>query len=152
METLDHSILVSGSISFTYHLIPRGKNHLNIAHIAFADGGNRTRAACAASECAIHYSIASRLCYQCNSSAFPLRCYHTDRRKRRNIIERLSGEKNMKIWRKERVEKQKQRSWNQFFAENEEKRKTSINIRLILIDAWFHNFTLTFKLTDLAQS
>ena len=60
METLDHSILVSGSISFTYHLIPRGKNHLNIAHIAFADGGNRTRAACAASKCAIHYSIASR--------------------------------------------------------------------------------------------
>ena len=53
METLDHSIFVSVSISFTYHLIPRGKNHLNIAHIAFADGGNQTGAACAASECAI---------------------------------------------------------------------------------------------------
>ena len=64
METLDHSILVSGSISFTYHLIPRGKNHLNIAHIAFADGGNLTRAACAASKCAIHYSIASRLSHR----------------------------------------------------------------------------------------
>ena len=32
MEMLDHSILVSGSFLLTYHLIPRGKNHLNIAH------------------------------------------------------------------------------------------------------------------------
>ena len=28
-------------------------------HIAFANGGNQTRSACAASECATHYSIAS---------------------------------------------------------------------------------------------
>ena len=32
-----------------------------ILYITFADGGNRTQAACVASECAIHYSIASRL-------------------------------------------------------------------------------------------
>ena len=35
--------------------------------MAFANGGSRTRAACAASECAIHYSIAfhqnSKSCY-----------------------------------------------------------------------------------------
>ena len=34
-----------------------------IAHMAFADGGNRSRAACTASEYASHYSIASRLNY-----------------------------------------------------------------------------------------
>ena len=41
-------------------LIPRGRRTIWILHIAFADGGNQTRAACAASECAIHYSIAFR--------------------------------------------------------------------------------------------
>ena len=60
METLEH---LSG-VWLHYFVLPpyteREKNHLNIANNAFADGGNRTRAACAASECAIHYSIASR--------------------------------------------------------------------------------------------
>ena len=40
-------------------LYREGKTIL-ILHIAFADGGNQTRAACTASECTIHYSIASR--------------------------------------------------------------------------------------------
>ena len=61
METLEH---LSG-VWLHYFVLPpyteREKNHLNIANNAFADGGNRTRAACTASECAIHYSIASRL-------------------------------------------------------------------------------------------
>ena len=61
METLEH---LSG-VWLHYFVLPpyteREKNHLNIANNAFADGGNRTRATCAASECAIHYSIASRL-------------------------------------------------------------------------------------------
>ena len=61
METLDHpNFSVWLHFFLTYHLIPRGRNHLNIAKVAFADGGNRTQAACTASECAIHYSIASR--------------------------------------------------------------------------------------------
>ena len=61
METLDHpNFSVWLHFFLTYHLIPRGRNHLNIAKVAFADGGKRTRAACTASECAIHFIIASR--------------------------------------------------------------------------------------------
>ena len=52
------------SIFLTYHLIPRGRKTLRILHIAFANSGNRTQAACAASETAIHYSIASRHPYK----------------------------------------------------------------------------------------
>ena len=36
------------------------RKHLIIAIFAFAAGGNQTRDACAASTCAIHYTIASR--------------------------------------------------------------------------------------------
>ena len=44
----------------TYHLMSIGrKNHLKIAIFAFANSGNQTRAACAASEWAIDYNIAS---------------------------------------------------------------------------------------------
>ena len=57
METLNN---VSGSISFTYHLIPRGRKTIWILHVAFANIGNRTRATYTASKCAMHYSIAFR--------------------------------------------------------------------------------------------
>ena len=40
--------------------ILRGRKTIRILHIAFANGGNQTRAACAASKCTFHYSIASR--------------------------------------------------------------------------------------------
>ena len=57
--------LMSGSIFFLPPYTEREKNHLNIAtNIAFADGGNQTRAARTASKCAIHYSIVSRPQYQ----------------------------------------------------------------------------------------
>ena len=40
--------------------MPRGrKKHLSIAIFAFADDDNQIQAACIASECAIHYSVAS---------------------------------------------------------------------------------------------
>ena len=58
MEAQDHRY---GSIYFTYHLIPRGRKTIWLLHIAFAECGNRTLAACTASECDIHFSIASRL-------------------------------------------------------------------------------------------
>ena len=48
------------SIFFTYCLVPRGRLcHLNISArlVAFADGGNRTWAAFAASECSFHNTI-----------------------------------------------------------------------------------------------
>ena len=64
METLDHAIFSCLAPFFvTYHLMPRGrKKHLNIAtFFAYADGGNRTRAASTASSRAIHYTIAPRL-------------------------------------------------------------------------------------------
>ena len=60
MEKLDraHSVWLN---LFLPPYAEREKNHLNVAQIAFADGGNRTRAACTASEYAIHYSIVSWL-------------------------------------------------------------------------------------------
>ena len=68
METLDHIISRVCLRFSTYHLMPRGrKKHLKSANFAFADGRNQTRAACAASEWAILYTIAS---WQ-----EPLRCY-----------------------------------------------------------------------------
>ena len=42
----------------------RVKNHLNLATFAFAVCGIRTTAACVASECVIHYTIASRHCHR----------------------------------------------------------------------------------------
>ena len=60
METL-------GSLNFSVRLhffnpitLYREGKTILILHIAFADGGNQTRAACTASKCTIHYSIASR--------------------------------------------------------------------------------------------
>ena len=62
MEMLDYATSVW--LHF-FHLPPytkKEKNHLNTALLfTFADVGNQTWAVCAASECAIHYSIGSRL-------------------------------------------------------------------------------------------
>ena len=45
-----------------FNLMPRvRKKPLNIAIFAFGSSGNQTRAACEASECSIHHTIASRL-------------------------------------------------------------------------------------------
>ena len=50
-----------GSIFQSTTLCREGeKHHLNIENFAFADDGNQTRPACASSECAIHYTIASQ--------------------------------------------------------------------------------------------
>ena len=51
--------IVSGSISFTYLLLPWGRKTIWIFHFfVFADARNQTRAVCTASKCAIYYSIA----------------------------------------------------------------------------------------------
>ena len=42
MESLDHEI-VSGSISFTYNPIPKGRNHLNIAMLLLPTAGTEPR-------------------------------------------------------------------------------------------------------------
>ena len=55
MEMLDHADLLWLAPFATYHLMPREKS-IWIAS-CFADGGNRTQAACAASKCVIDYSI-----------------------------------------------------------------------------------------------
>ena len=73
---------MSGSISFTYHLIPRGRKTIWILHIAFADDRIQTRAACAASECAIHYSIASR---QRHQHRIPSEWHRIERKLEKNI-------------------------------------------------------------------
>ena len=57
-ETLDHA-----NNCVWLHFLPATlcqETTIWILHIAFNDGGNRTRAACSASECAIHCAIASR--------------------------------------------------------------------------------------------
>ena len=53
--------IVSGSISFAYHVILRGRKTIWILHVAFAHSGIWTWAIWAASECPIHYSITSQL-------------------------------------------------------------------------------------------
>ena len=59
MEMLDHAIFSCLAPFLSYHLMPRGrKNHLNMATFVYADGGNQTQAASAASERGIHYTIA----------------------------------------------------------------------------------------------
>ena len=57
MEMLDHAIIVPGSVYPTSLCWKINR----ILRLADADGGNRTRAASAASDRAIHYTIAPRL-------------------------------------------------------------------------------------------
>ena len=62
MEILDQQLIVTGSIFQPSTLCREGEKTIWILQfLAFADGGNWTWAACAASECAIHYTSASRL-------------------------------------------------------------------------------------------
>ena len=57
METLYHTNL--SCLAPFFNLMPRaGKPHLNNAICAFGNGENQTLAACTASKCAIHYTIA----------------------------------------------------------------------------------------------
>ena len=61
MEKLEHSNCVRLHFFLANHLLPRGRKTIRIMQLAFTDSRNWTQSACAARECAIHYSIASRL-------------------------------------------------------------------------------------------
>ena len=62
MEMLDRTISRLWLHFSTYHLFPRGRKNILILQLfAFAEDRNQTQAACTASKCAIHYTIASWL-------------------------------------------------------------------------------------------